>query len=385
MPTRIVIERILIFDLPLAFTNGGFVSSYGPRTHLNNLLIVCETHDGAQGLGEFAHLSGRPTDLVSDTKLQWLGQRLQPLIGMEANNAAAVRRALDLTGEGVVSGAGDGIPSNLAAAVDMAVHDLLGQSAGLPVWALLGGRHQSHVPEYASISRGTPGSMAALAKQARDDGFSVFQIKVGGKNIRQDEDAARLQAILDVIPTDATLLCDANGAWDPTMATEVMGNFSDPRILWEEPSATYADNRRIAETTGRPVILDQCVTGPAVAARACVDGAVVGMGLKTSVQGGFAAAITTRNLAVTHGLKLKVDDCWGADAVTAAALNLAVGVPPEQLICGIDMTAYFDAPYSTTRPHRAQGCAAPVDGAGLGLTFDPELLGPPRMTLTARQ
>ena len=354
------IARFRLFALPFTFRGGGFTTAYGTRSHLNALLLEAETDSGFTGYGEICQKAGNsPSPMAADRPEIFAGFLTQTL-GADPQNLAAARHRLgDLPAEF----------GNLACAFETACLDILGKTGGQPLYALLGGRLQESIPVYHCISQGSPAAMAEEAARACQGGCGVIQMKVGDKEDPQ-ADVARIAAVLGVLGTGGTLLADANGGWSVASAQAVMTCFDDPRVLWEEPCRSYEENRELARLSRRPVVLDQCISGPEVCARACADGLVAGMGIKMTMQGGVTAARTSRDLCIAHGLKMKVDDSWGADVTSAASLHLALAVPPELLICGVDMRVYFDQRLSAQGPESDGVRFAPNDAAGHGVVPD---------------
>ena len=76
-------------------------------------------------------------------------------------------------------------------AIDMACWDLLGKRAGMPVCDLMGGRQGGDVALYRAISQEAPEQMAAKIAGYRDEGYTKFQLKVGGD---PDDDIERIHA-----------------------------------------------------------------------------------------------------------------------------------------------------------------------------------------------
>jgi L-alanine-DL-glutamate epimerase-like enolase superfamily enzyme len=99
-------------------------------------------------------------------------------------------------------------------AIDIALWDLLGKQAGLPLYRLLGG-YRNVVPAYASGGYYRPGDPVAAirAEMARyaDLGFHDFKMKVGGASL--EADVARVQAAREVIGPHGRLALDANNAY----------------------------------------------------------------------------------------------------------------------------------------------------------------------------
>jgi len=356
-----------LYALPFAFSSGGYMTSYGTRTHLNNLLLVLSTDSGLVGLGEICRKAGNTIEPTTPSFIQRACGFLQQAIGsdpLKPGNARARLGELQAT------------YSNLSCAFETACFDLAAKSAGRPLWAMLGGRQQDSVPVYHTIGQSSPERMAAEARAAQQQGCRVLQIKVGATG-DIEADKVCVGALLASLEDDAVMLVDANGSWDADTAVSAVASFVDDRIFWEEPCRTYAENRSVADKSTAAVILDQCVTSPEVALQACRDGVVRGIGIKCTIQGGLLAGGLTRDLAIEHGMKLKVDDSWSADVATAASLHLALAVPPEQLIATIDMRPYLDGRISSEGPVCEAYRLAPNSLPGLGLIAELDALGPP--------
>jgi len=362
-----------LYALPFAFVAGGYTTSYGTRTHLNNLLLVLFTDSGLVGLGEVCRKAGNTIEPTTPSFIQRARGFLQQAIGSDPLDPGTARARL---GELLAT------YSNLACAFETACFDLAAKSAGRPLWAMLGAKQQESVPVYHTIGQSNPARMEAEARAAQQQGCRVLQVKVGATS-DIEEDKSGVSALLAALNEDSVMLVDANGAWDADSALSAVTSFGDERILWEEPCRTYAENRYVADNSSAAVILDQCVTSPAVALQACRDGVVHGMGIKCTVQGGLLAGRLSRDLAIEHGMKLKVDDSWSADVATAASLHLALAVPPEQLIASVDMRPYLDGRISVEGPVCEAYRFAPNALPGLGLVAELDSLGPPLASYAA--
>ncbi|MBI1383525.1 MAG: hypothetical protein GC150_01245 [Rhizobiales bacterium] len=359
------IEAIRLYPLDLAFVGGGFATSYGHRTHLGNCLLEVVTADGATGWGEIARKAGNSPVPSKPERIALFRSRLAPVLGADASNRAEVFDRLGPVAFDL---------SNLTMALDTALYDVVARAANLPMSSLLGGACAAAIPTYRSISQASPTAMADEAAAARTDGCRVFQMKVGGETPPAD-DIARIERLAGDLVAGDVLLCDANGGWSPETARSVMPRFSDPRILWEEPTDSFDENRALAADLGVPVVLDQCVTGLDVVARACTAGVFAGIGIKPTFQSGLAPARTARDLCIAHGLKMKIDDSWVADVGTHATLHLAMATPPDLLIAGIDMRVYFETRVAEGGGHLERHQFSPPSAPGLGIVPDRARLG----------
>ncbi len=123
-------------------------------------------------------------------------------------------------------------------AVDLALWDLLGQQAGLPLYRLLGGYRDS-VPAYASggyYREGDP--IQAITTEMEDNlalGFKDVKIKVGGAPL--DVDVARVRRAREVIGDSVRLALDANNAYRTEYEALRAARAFEPYDPWwfEEP------------------------------------------------------------------------------------------------------------------------------------------------------
>lgn len=143
-------------------------------------------------------------------------------------------------------------------ALDIALWDILGKVAGLPISRLLGGWADS-VPAYASGGYYRPGDPLEHIREEmafyRERGFTDYKIKVGGAPLQQD--IARVEAARDAIGPEARLALDANNAWrSPHEAIRFARAVEHCDIWWlEEPLSPedIAGHHEIARTLEMPV------------------------------------------------------------------------------------------------------------------------------------
>jgi D-galactarolactone cycloisomerase len=126
----------------------------------------------------------------------------------------------------------------IVAGVDTAMWDLFARRAGKPLWQLLGdtdgaedGAHAPPIQVYASGIN--PTEPDRLALQKRDEGYRAFKLKVG---FGAERDLANLRLLRDALGNEATLMVDANQAWDFDEARLAGQRMADFDLLWmEEP------------------------------------------------------------------------------------------------------------------------------------------------------
>src|SRR5215207_4068539 len=100
--------------------------------------------------------------------------------------------------------------SQIRAAFDIALHDLLGKAAGLPLYRVLGGAGRP-MRTCLTIAIGDAGAMARKAVSAVEQGFGIIKIKLGTTT---RDDVERVRAIRESVGRDVVIRIDANQGWD---------------------------------------------------------------------------------------------------------------------------------------------------------------------------
>ncbi|WBB81230.1 hypothetical protein O7606_07585 [Micromonospora sp. WMMD882] len=247
-------------------------------------------------------------------------------------------------------------PVGARMALDGAVHDWLGRSAGVPTWRLLGLPRTLTEPTGYTIGIGSTAETLALLTDAPD--VAAFKLKVRGV-----EDLDRLAAVRAA--TDRAIRIDANEAWDLATARDLTPALRNLDIqLVEQPFPTGAVDayRRYRELPGRlPVFLDEGCTDVASvhAAADLADGVVV----KLAKSGGVRATRRVMETARRLGLSVMLScNCESELALSQAALL-------APLADRVDLDSQFllrDPPFrglGLDRGHIVLG-----DAPGLGVT-----------------
>ena len=266
-------------------------------------------------------------------------------------------------------------------ALDIALWDLMGQAAGLPLHALLGGKRQDRLPLYHSITCVAPDEMARIARAAQAQGITQFQAKLGADDDWQT-DVERLRAVRAAVGPGPLVYGDWNCGADALTATRVARAVADLDVMLEQPCATIDACARVRHATGLPMKLDELVHDTDTLLNAHGKGALDAVALKLSKFGGLTATRRARDLCTSLGTRMCVECTWGSDIVTAAALHLAASTDPKLLLNTCDLSGYVAPRLAPDAPARANGTIAPPDGPGLGIAVDAHALGPPILSLT---
>ncbi|MBC6443795.1 MAG: mandelate racemase/muconate lactonizing enzyme family protein [Rhodobacteraceae bacterium] len=260
--------------------------------------------------------------------------------------------------------------------LDIALWDLTGKAAGLPLYGLLGGRMNETMPLYHSITCVAPDEMAHIAEDAYAQGIRQFQVKLGADG-NWEADVARLRKVREAVGDGPLIYGDWNCGTDPLTATRVGRAVRDEDVMLEQPCATIAQCAQVKDACGLPMKLDETAHDTATllegAGRGCMDAVAV----KLSKFGGLSAARQARDLCLHLGAKMCVECTWGSDIVTAAVLHLAASTPGRGLLNTCDLSGYVIPRVATDCPLRKDGTIAPPKGPGLGITPDQDVLGTP--------
>ncbi len=201
------------------------VTSWGAYTDVSICLVEVRTDAGIVGVGEaLARFSPKAYAELIETSLK------PRLVGRNPTAIAALwqdmRRAL--------SGRSGGMLFEAIAGVDIALWDILGKAANMPVHRLLGGMGRSEVPVYAaSVNWGSDAAMEAELERYLEAGFPRIKVKMA----HSVKDACRRIALLRRRAGDAVDLCvDANWAYALEEAVEVGRALTANGYFWfEEP------------------------------------------------------------------------------------------------------------------------------------------------------
>jgi L-alanine-DL-glutamate epimerase-like enolase superfamily enzyme len=258
--------------------------------------------------------------------------------------------------------------------IDMACWDILGKATGQPVCTLMGGRYGEDVVLYRAISQESPEAMASRVAGYRAEGYRRFQLKVGGD---PTEDIARIHAVAKELQPGDRLIADANTGWLMHDALRVVRAVRDVDVYIEQPCLSYEECLTIRRHTDHPFALDEVIDSIDVLLRGHADRAMDVVNIKISKFGGLTKAKQARDLCVSLGVAMTLEDTWGGDIVTAAVAHLAHSTPPEFLFTATDFNSYVTVSNADDAPKRVNGRMAAGTRPGLGITPKMDVLGQP--------
>ena len=339
----------------------------------DSTVVIVETDEGYTGVGEICPLG--PVYLPSFARGARAGlAELSPLlIGMDPTALEVLNRHMDINIKG---------HPYVKSALDVACWDILGQKAGLPVAILLGGKYGSNFKLYRAISQESPEAMVKKVEKYKNEGYTKFQLKVGGD---YQTDIERIHAVAKIMEKGDTLVADANTGWLMHDAAKVVAAVRELNVYIEQPCLSYEECLNIRQRTPLPFILDENIDGISQILRAYNDRAMDVVNIKISKFGGLTKAKQARDLCVSLGLAMTIEDTWGGDIVTAAIAHLAHSTPTNFLFSSTDFNSYVTQSIADDAPQRQNGCLSINQRPGLGITAKMDVLGDPYFTCDSNE
>ncbi|MBS7537672.1 cis-3-hydroxy-L-proline dehydratase [Ancylobacter lacus] len=355
-------------DLPLregrySWSNGNFVEVF------DSTVVAVETDAGITGYAECCPLGSAYLPAYAAGVRAGLAELGPKLIGLDPTDLLVLNRHMDAVLRG---------HPYVKAPVDIACWDILGKSTGLPVYKLLGGAAQERVALYRAISQEAPETMARKIAGYRAEGYTRFQLKVGGD---ADTDIARIRETRAVLGAGDVLVADANTGWTRAEAARIVAAVADLDVHIEQPCPTYEECLSVRRRTARPFVLDEVIGGLDTLLAALADDAMDIINLKISKVGGLTKARLMRDVCVATGTPMTIEDTWGGDIVTAAIAHLARSTPEEFCFSATDFNSYGTVDIADGAPRRAEGFMTAADAPGLGVVPRFDVLGSPVLTI----
>jgi cis-L-3-hydroxyproline dehydratase len=359
--TRISCHRV---ELPLR--EGRYSWSGGKSVDVFDSTVVrIDTDAGLTGWGEVCPLGPFYLPAYAAGVRAGIAELGPHLLGANPLELGALNRRMDAALKG---------HAYVKSALDTACWDLLGKATGQPVCVLLGGRFGDDFPLYRAISQEAPDRMAAKVAGYRAEGYTRFQLKVGGD---PDVDIDRIRAVAAELTTGDRLVADANTGWRMHDALRVVRAVRDVDVYVEQPCLTYEECLTVRRHTDHPFVLDEVIDSLEPLLRGHADRAMDVVNLKISKLGGLTKTRQARDLCASLGVAMTLEDSWGGDIVTAAIAHLAHSCPPEVFFTATDFNSYGTVDIADGAPRRANGRLAASTAPGLGVTPKMDVLGDP--------
>lgn len=329
----------------------------GAAGHRRIVLVQVEAGDGVVGHG----LTGQ---FLAHAVIAALHHHIAPAVrGMDARHTEPIHaRIAERTNPRAMTGA----VSMALSALDIALWDIAGNAAGLPVSTLLGGAKRT-LPAYCTF--GFPlydrEALGEVAKRSVSAGFRAVKVVVGVHEGGWREDAARIRTVRDAVGPEIDIMIDANEMFAPTDALKLAKALEPVGIAWFEEPVHRNDVRHLSDLrrkTTIPIAAGQ-MEGSARRLREFVaQGAVDIVQPNVAYCGGFTVGRKVAHMAEAFALPIANGGGWPMHNLhLMAAMANGAAVEWHLEMVSVCNTLFSDA------PQPAEGLLSVADRPGLGL------------------
>lgn len=319
---KIVKIEVLSVKVP---TKKTYEVSFGTITSSEAVLVKIYTDENIIGIGESDPLPkfSRETQATVETVIE---EYLAPaVIGLDPFDMENIHAKMNTTI--------DGNPF-AKAAIDLALHDVMGKALSIPVYRLLGGLNQRKIPVIWPLGHDKPERNAKDALKRVKQGFKTLMIKVGAEN--PDKDLERVKKVREVVGEDVNLILDANQGWHPKEAIGIIKEIERYNLTFvEQPVSSWdfngmADVRKSVQT---PISADESLFSLHDAIKLIENKSADIFSIKTGKHGGIHNAKKIAALAEAKGIPCFINSMIELGVSVAASLHFAVSTS-QILTCG---------------------------------------------------
>ena len=267
----------------------------------NNIIVLLKDEDGITGLGEAA-----PTS--------FFGEDVKSVTEVLAQSIDLLKNADPFHIENTTTYLKNKFPKDATAraAIDIALHDLIGKKLKIPLYKLLGLNRKEVKTTSFTIGIDTREKMCKKVDEAKD--FPILKIKVGIKN-----DMEILKELRKI--TKAVFRVDANTGWTVDEAIKKLNTMEELGVELVEqpfPVGSIEALKKVRRHVKIPVFADEDVkcSGDIPPLSDAVDG----INIKLMKCGGIREALRMISTARAHGLKIMIGcNIESSMSITAAA------------------------------------------------------------------
>jgi L-rhamnonate dehydratase len=262
--------------------------------------------------------------------------------------------------------------------VDIALWDIAGQVAGMPIHELLGGARRDQVKAYAStLMPDTPAEVKLVVGKQLDDGFQAVKLGWGSLGQDAERDLELVTAARAALGDDRDLMVDIGKGWaDQPDAIDRARKLAALRPYWiEEPFMPddYGRYRELADAVAVPIAAGEEESTLPDFERLIDAGGVTIVQPDVTRAGGITETMRICAMALARG-KRPVTHSWSTGVIKAASLHV---------LAALEHAEYFEYCVQTTELNQrlvaekfpvTDGYVAVPRGPGLGVRIDEEVL-----------
>ena len=297
--------------------------SSGVITSAGNVLVRVTTDEGTEGWGEGVEapaLTGRAQEgIIADL------EAMRPLlVGSDPRRI-----------NGVCDRIRGAHPSAFTAlgAIDIALHDVVGKTYGLPVHALIGGAVRERIPALTLVGSGDTDADLRRIEEKRELGYSWFKIKLG--MAPAETEWRTMERAIELVGGEGVICADANEAWEETVATRFLAGLEGMPVRFLEQPVPRDDTQRlfrVAESSSIPICADESATDLASVV-GFAGTAIGGVSLKLIKHGGITGVMRGGAICSAGGLAVNLAGKVIESSISTAA-NLHCAAALDQIDYG---------------------------------------------------
>ena len=342
----------------------------------DNILVRVESDNGVVGWGEAAAAPTMTGETVA-SMMTAVVHMAPGLLRRAADDFAGASAAMDAQMYG---------NTGAKAAIEIALHDLIGRATGQPLHVMLGGKRRGRIPLLTIIGSDDAAADLRDAQDRRKAGFAIYKVKVGVDT--PEADAARTRDVCAVLDKDCLISADANQGWNAEQGVRYVRAVGDCGLAFFEqpvPAHDLAGMAQVAAASSVLIGADEGIHSPDDIERHHERKAARGVSLKAIKLGGVQAVLAAGKLCDRLGMKLNISCKTGETSIaSAAAMHVAATVP--SLVWGLTITSPGLAEDIVTDPLRVEGGhLAVLDRPGLGVEVDERRVRRWQQEFTARK
>ncbi len=361
--SKIVDIKTRVFELPLKKT--WEISLYAANTRAH-AVVRLETEDGIVGYGEaapspaFMGETGYTIETVINRYLK------EVVVGENLFDIARMHQKMDASIDGNTAA---------KAAVDIAVHDAMGKSLGLPVYKLLGGKVRERMDLSWVVGLQDFQSSLEEARRKFREGYRVIKIKVG-KDL--EKDARLIRTLREELGEEVPIRLDANQGFTPRSAVTLLERVRDcPVESMEQPVRKWdlQGLRFVREhSRGVPVMADESASNIHDLCNVVRHEAADIFNVKVGKVGGLYRACQIAGIVEAAGLKATSGSNLEVSIGEAASVHFVASQPalsfPNDMLLGSELHSanLVSEPLSIEK-----GQVLCPEKPGLGIEVDSEL------------
>ncbi|MGD9855071.1 MAG: mandelate racemase/muconate lactonizing enzyme family protein [Planctomycetaceae bacterium] len=343
-------------------------TSHGIHATSPYVIVRVHTDAGLVGLGE-ATVAPRWSGETSLGAVAIIEGLFAPvLIGEDPTQVTRLRRKIEST-----------IRLNpfTKAAVEMALWDLSGKAAGVPVYQILGGKVREEMPIRMVVGSLDVNSAVALARQFLEWGARCLKVKVG---LDPRQDVERVRAVRELAGPHIPISVDANCGWTVPQAVQTLARLREFNILFAEQPIATGDPAELAALRRRteiPIMADESAFTAGDVWTLTAHRAVDIISVYPGKNGGIQATVECVHAAKAAGIPCAMGSNLELGIGTAAMLHLGAALPTiaSEQFPGDFIGPLYHAADLLRTPLRLGPVAAVVpDGPGLGVELDDDQL-----------